>query len=69
MDLFDTVRSKALLTFFKRIDAIMESLSNERLSDIVLTLERLSHRQWFDRIWVVQEMVTAQWPVLLAGSH
>jgi len=29
MDLFDTVRPKELLNFFKRIDAIMESLSNE----------------------------------------
>jgi hypothetical protein len=69
MNLGNTFRSKEQSSYSELKDAVLKDLRENRLADIVLTLERLSQRPWFDRIWVVQEMVRARRSLILAGSY
>ncbi|KAG9187215.1 hypothetical protein G6011_05086 [Alternaria panax] len=69
MSLANTLCSRENSPQYELDDTMLKTLGSDRPSDMVLTLQHLCQRPWFDRVWIVQEMVRSRRPALLAGSY
>jgi len=50
------------------LDALVKSLSCENLSANWIALGAFIHRPWFERVWIIQEVVLAAKPIIRCGD-
>jgi len=70
---FDSLAESSGMTVYQQIQAYQESKERSSIAERVrlrATLNDISDRDWFKRVWIIQETtLAAQDPVMLLGPH